>query len=208
MATSDALVSAKSLLELAEFAGDEVQVSSAASSAVVAAIAHLARATDVALLSSVANREASEGGSTPLHSLERRLPVSLRGRVQQLTVEVLGKDVTFDDRRPMAGVLTRAISLRNKLIHHGGFVRMGNPHALGGKVRDGRLWFGVELPRLEWREVTLEYAREVVEAVEEFLDNALVEPQEGVPLDRRFFSSLKARKAAEGRPQSHPANRS
>ncbi len=207
MLTPDALDSAKSLLELAELAGDEVQLSSAASSAVVAAVAHLARATDVALLNALANREAMDGGSTPLRSLERRFPVSLRGRMQQLTVEVLGKEVEFDKQRPMAGLLTRAIKLRNKLIHHGGFVRVGTGLELGARSVDGKVLLIFENPRFEWREVSLEYAREVVEAVEEFLEHVLVEPQEGAPLDRRFFSPVKARKSAAGRPQSHPANR-
>lgn len=206
MLTPDALDSAKSLLELAELAGDEMQLSSASSSAVVAAIAHLARATDVALLSALANREASDGGEPRLRVLERRLPVSLRGRMQQLTVEVLGKGAEFDDRQPMARILTRAITLRNKLIHHGGLVRMGTALELGATHEDGYVRLTFEDPRFEWREVSLEYARAVVEAVEEFLQHFMAEPQEGASLDRRFFSPVKARRGPTGRPQSHPAN--
>lgn len=206
--TPDALDSAKSLLGLAELARDEVELSSAASAAVVAAIAHLARATDVLLLSAVGNREARDGGSTPLNTLERRLPSSLRGKLHQLTIEVLGRSVEFDDKRPMAGLLVGAIRLRNKLIHHGGFVRMGTALELGAKSEDGAVVYTFRDPRFEWREVSLEYAREVVEAVEAFLENVMVEPQEGAPLDRRFFSPVRVRRGAAARTRNHPATRS
>lgn len=192
----DAIESALSLLEMGAAADDETQRSSAASSAVIAALAHLAKSVEMSLVATVA-RNQGVGGSEPVRGdIERMLPVGLFARVRQLASEVHGPDFELDETKPMVRLLRKAIGLRNALVHEPGTYAIGNAKDLGAEVVDGSVQLNLATPPSEWREVSIEYAQSVVDAVEAFEDAMIMWQPEGTPPDMRFLVSVAGRKGA------------
>lgn len=190
----DAIESALSLLQMGAAADDETQRSSAASSAVIAALAHLARSVEMSLVATEARSQGSEGGEPVRGDIERRLPVSLFARMRQLASDVHGPDFELDESKPMVRLLRKAIGLRNALVHEPGTYAIGTAKDLGAEAVDGSVTLSLATPPSEWREVSIEYAQSVVDAVEAFEDAMIMWQPEGTPPDSRFLVSVTGRR--------------
>lgn len=188
ISTDDAIESARALVALADLATDDTQKSSAAASAVVAAIAHVARVTEMALIVSAANKEAADGVMPALGRAERSLPVSLRARMRQLVIETFGPGVELDEAKPKTRLLVEAIKYRNKLIHHPGTFRIGSLKDFDTDLSGDHVELRIPLPGKDWRAATHAYARSVVEAVEGYVEVVLHEESASSPLSSQYVA--------------------
>jgi len=190
----DAIESALSLLEMGAAADDETQRSSAASSAVIAALAHLARSVEMSLVATAARRQGEAGNEPVRGDIERQLPVGLFARMRKLSSDVHGPDFELDESKPMVRLLRKAIGLRNALVHEPGTNAIGCAKDLRAEVVDGVVSLKLTTPPSEWREVTIEDAQSVVDAVEAFEDAMIMWQPEGTPPDSRFLVSVSGRR--------------
>lgn len=186
--SDDSLVAAKELLDLADFAGGESQVAAAASAAVIAALAHLERATAVTLVGDFANQAAGAGRVFTEDDARRYLKDGFARRLHQLVELRWGPGVELDRRRPWARLLLGAIRRRNDLVHEGKVFLSGKPSEVGAELPDGRVVIPFSPPARLWHATTREYALDVVAAVEAFLVGVVEAGYRDRPLDERLFS--------------------
>lgn len=186
--TNDALVAAKRLLELAEAAESKGQESAAAAAAVVAAVAHLTRTADSHLLGELGQQELEASWRARERDVAGLLRGSAWNRLQQLTTLRLGCDVELDQRCPWAALPEDVILRRNRLVHDQGVFKIGRLRDLAVELEGDRLAVEVPEQRSEWLTLAPEYAHEVVEAVETFLESMEIDRENDEPLDERLFS--------------------
>lgn len=191
--SDEALARAKGLLKLEALIPDPYQRSTIAGLAIVLAIAHLSQRVEFELIQALAKAEAEDGKRPNEATIRAQMPGGLPARIRLLPIVAYGQRFRLDESKEKTQQLLRAIRLRNGLIHESGELLIGSADQFEATVVEGSLSLRIPLPDLNWNNLVVDEASDVIGAVEAILDEFELLSSSGATREFDFFRNVPKR---------------